>query len=100
MAKPTLKTESLKTPVLKLSREEQKKAALEHQKANELIHQLVVKIISWKSGSSQVNKITTREWTNYRQHILRISKTESPDRVKGKLEATKEAIQNHGGFDF
>lgn len=88
---------------IKLSREEQKKAALEHQKQNEQIHQLVVKIISWKSGSlgsSCLNKITNREWSNYRQHILKISKTESPDRVKGKLEATREAIQNHDGFDF
>ncbi len=89
----------------KLSKEEQKAVALENHQANERIHSLVVKIISWKAGLldgasiSQSNKITQSEWGRYRQHILKISKIESVDRVKGRLKETQQAIQKHGGFE-
>jgi len=92
-------------PKVKLSKEEQKQAALLAHEANEKIHSLVVKIISWKAGIldgaviTQSNKITKREWEKYRQHILRISKIDSVEKVKSKLKETQEAIQSHGGFE-
>ncbi len=92
----------MQRPSLALTREQQKLATLEHQKQNEQIHQLVVKIISWKSGAGASSpnsaKITPKEWSSYKKHILTISKIESPERIKSKLEAVKEAIQNRDGF--
>lgn len=88
----------------KLTRDEQKAIALENQKAKEKIHDLVVKIISWKSGLhegasvSSDNKISPREWSSYKSHILSISKLDSESKVKDKLQEIYTAIKNHGGF--
>ena len=90
---------------MKSSKEDQKAALLENREANERIHNLVIKIISWRSGIldgaiiDHSNKITRTEWSKYQKHIITISKTDSAEKVKGKLKETKEAIQAHGGFD-
>jgi hypothetical protein len=94
------------TPKPKLTKEEQKAATKEAHEASERIHSLVVKIISWKAGIldgaviTESNKITKREWEKYRQHILRISKTESVEKVKDRLKETQQSIQSHNGFEF
>lgn len=75
------------------------------QEKQRVIHNLVVKVISWKAGLldgatiQQNNKITSKEWGSYKQHILRISKIDSLERVKNKLRDTQEAIKAHGGFE-
>ncbi len=88
----------------RLTKEEQKLAILENQRLHELTHQLVVKIIIWKSGKldstsiTKSNKVTPQEWNKYQNHMLNISKTESVERVKDKLNQTKQDIRDHGGF--
>ncbi len=89
----------------KLSKEDKKQAALENHEENERIHALVVKIISWRSGIldgaiiQKNNKVTPKEWEEYKKHLLRISKVESPERVKEKLNDTYESIKKRGGFE-
>lgn len=74
-----------------------------HQ-AREVIHFLVLKINSWKFGLLEGalikpdNKITSKEWRDYTNHITGISKTESVEKVKRRLSDTHEAIKSHGGF--
>lgn len=91
-------------PSVKLSKEEQKEKILKSQADNEKKFKLVVKIINWKTGlkngaSTQPDdKITSYEWQCYKQHLVEISKA-NPDKVKGKLEETYEAIKLHGGFE-
>lgn len=92
-------------PTTKLSKEELKAIALEKFKANELIHSLVVKIISWRTGLvegtmiSDTNKVTNREWNTYRKHLLLISKIEGVVKVKIKLKETFQKIKDRGGFE-
>ncbi len=77
----------------------------ENHEESERIHNMVVKIISWKSGLvdgaviNKTNKITPKEWDAYRQHILTISKITSPEKVKAKLAETFKAIKKNGGFE-
>lgn len=88
----------------KLSQEEKKAIAQENHEQNEKIHQLVVKIISWRSGIldgaviQRDNKVTPKEWDDYKKHLIRISKVDTPERVKEKLTDTFESIKKHGGF--
>lgn len=88
----------------KQTKDERARALMEKQKANENIHNLVLKIISWKFGPlegafiSEEDKISAYEWNSYKTHILNISKTESVETVKEKLQKTREAILNHNGF--
>ena len=92
-------------PKAKLTKEEQKAVLLKNHIASEKIHNLVVKIISWRfgilEGASIIdsNKITQKEWDKYRKHILSISKVESAERVKEKLKETQASIQQNGGFE-
>lgn len=87
-----------------LNKESQRQAALENHKANEAIHALVIKIISWKTGileGSAVgsdDKISLSEWEKYKQHLLSISKSEREKVVLGKLSLIHDAIESHGGF--
>lgn len=89
----------------KLTKEEKKIQAQENHEENERIHALVVKIISWRSGLldgaiiQEQNKITPKEWDEYKKHLLRISKVESPEKVKEKINNTYEAIKKRGGFE-
>lgn len=88
----------------KLSKEEQKLQILENQRLNEITHKLVVKIIIWKSGKldgtslTKNDKINKQEWGDYVKHMLNISKIESVERVKNKINETKLAIKLNGGF--
>lgn len=88
----------------RLSKEEQKLQILENQRLNEITHNLVVKIIIWRSGKLDgtnllaSNKITPKEWATYKKHMLNISKIESVEKVKAKIEETRQAIKANGGF--
>ena len=88
----------------KQTKDERNLALLEKQKANEITHNLVLKIISWKSGPmagariSEDNKISPKEWSAYKAHIMNISKTESVERVKERIQKTHDAIKSHNGF--
>ena len=90
---------------VKLTKEEKKVIAQENHEESERIHALVVKIISWRSGLldgaviQESNKITAKEWDEYKKHLLRISKVESPERVKEKLNETYESIKKRDGFE-
>lgn len=89
----------------KLSKEEQKLAAIEAHEVNERMHYLVVKIISWKTGPlegaviKETDKITPDEWKKYSQHLMDISKSDSEKRIQRKLQEVHEAIAAHGGFE-
>ncbi len=85
-----------------INRDDRKQQLLANHKESEKIHKLVVKIISWKTGngvkSDKGNKISPTEWGNYKKHLLRISKTESKERVLEKIKAIHLAIKSHNGF--
>jgi len=89
----------------KLTKEEKKQHQQENHEASERILNLVVKIISWKSGLMEgatiknTNKITPEEWKRYKKHLLEISKTDHEDKTKLKLEKVYEAIKSNGGFE-
>lgn len=84
--------------------DDRKLALLKAQAAKDKLFKLVVKIISWESGSldsavvKSLNKITETEWLNYRKYTLNISTSQSLDKVKEKLSQTYKNIQAHGGF--
>ncbi len=88
----------------KRTKEEQKQIALDNHIANEKIHSLVVKIISWKAGirngdqTKYMGKVTPEEWKEYKKHIIKISTSESPERVLDKLKKTEQSIQDNNGF--
>lgn len=90
---------------VRLSKEEQKLAVLKNHLANEKIHNLVVKVISWKFGIlegasiSEENKVTKKEWNEYKRHILNISKIEDVEKVENKLKDVHNSIKLHGGFE-
>lgn len=88
-----------------LTEAEQKKlATLATQEANKAIHDLVIKVINWKSGfltgsfTNRANKITNKEWADYRKHLLKISQTQPRTKVLAKLTEVENAIKKNGGF--
>lgn len=87
------------------NKDERKLAALEAQKAKEKMFKLVVKIISWESGSLEsnviqtVDKITPAEWLKYKKHRLGIPTTLDKEKAKEKLDETYNAIKTNGGFE-
>lgn len=89
----------------KLTREQQKDKALQLSQAREKTFTLVSKIISWKTASRDSSsmqsrdKITQQEWSAYKKHLLTISKTESTEVVKAKIESIQVAIEKHQGFE-
>ena len=92
-------------PKTQEQKDAQKIAIMENHEASERIHALVIKIISWKAGLldgaiiNSDNKITKKEWSNYRDHILNISKIESSEKVNSSLKETQESIARNGGFE-
>lgn len=88
-----------------LTKDERKIAALKAQQAKEKTFKLVVKIISWESGSLDslvvraANKITLSEWLQYKKQRMDISTPETRDRAKDKLAQTYNAIKSNGGFE-
>ena len=91
-------------PAAKLTKEEQKLAVLEKHRANEIVHSLVVKIISWKAGLqegaaiSKSNKISPEEWDTYKKYIYAIYKVEGVEKAQKKLDEAEAAIRKNGGF--
>lgn len=86
----------------KLTKEERDIQTQITQAANAETHRLVVKIITWRTGLAEgfsTNKITAEEWERYKKHLLNISKTDSVEKVKGKLKETYDSIKMRGGFE-
>lgn len=87
-----------------LTKEEKKLITLKAQEARDKSFKLVVKIISWETGSMDSNAIKTEnkispvEWATYKRHLLTISKSESVEKVKEKLSQAYKSIKEHGGF--
>lgn len=88
-----------------LSKDERKLIVLKAQAAKEKIFKLVVKIISWESGSldsftvKSSNKITQEEWLQYKKQRMDISTPETRDKAKDKLAQTYNSIKENGGFE-
>lgn len=86
------------------TQDDRKLALLKAQAAKDKLFKLVVKIISWESGSldsvvvKSLNKVTEAEWLNYRRYTLKIATSQSIEKVKEKLAQTYKNIQTHGGF--
>lgn len=86
------------------SKDERKLAVLEAQKIKEQAFKLVVKIISWESGSlgstvvQSTNKITPAEWSQYKKQRMSIATAENRDKAKEKLTQTYNSIKANGGF--
>lgn len=75
-------------------------AAQQHQKAQEALHHLVVKIINWKTGTptNKSDKITPSEWTKYKKHVHMVYQSESPAKIKERIQSTQQLIQKNHGF--
>ena len=85
-------------------KEERKLAVLKAQKTREVAFKLVVKIISWESGSwdsaviQSDNKITSEEWLEYQKQRMGIATIDNRDKAKEKLAQTYSSIKANGGF--
>ncbi len=88
----------------RLSPEEQKLALLEKRRAQEILHSIIVKIISWRAGLQEGasvkkdNKITPLEWKSYKDHVFNMYKADGPDKAHSKIGEAEKAIKDHGGF--
>jgi hypothetical protein len=88
----------------KLSKEERDARNLAKFTIREDIFLLVAKVISWKTGSldsrsmQTEDKISVVEWEQYTKFLLEISKTESVETVKNKLNSIYSAIRKNQGF--
>lgn len=88
-----------------ISKEERKLAVLKAQEARDKVFKLVVKIISWETGSlnslvvKSSDKITSKEWSTYKKHTLAVASSENIERVKQKLIQTFKDIKENGGFE-
>lgn len=86
------------------TKDERDVALLKAQEAREKIFKLVVKIISWESGSldsvvvKSLNKITGQEWLNYKKYTLGIPTSADIQKVKEKLAKTYQNIKDQDGF--
>ncbi|MBI2601059.1 hypothetical protein HYW42_03835 [Candidatus Daviesbacteria bacterium] len=94
----------LKSSLL-MTKDERKLAVLKAQEAREKVFKLVVKIISWETGSQDsivvraANRITSQEWLRYKKHQIGISGTGNIEKVKNRLAQTFQSIKNNGGFE-
>lgn len=83
---------------------ERKLAALKAQAVKEQAFKLVVKIISWESGSLEslviksANKITPDEWLQYKEYRMNLSTTPDKEKVRDNLIQTYNSIKANGGF--
>ncbi len=88
-----------------LTKDEKKLAVLKAQKAKEQAFKLVVKIISWESASldstavKSNNKISHKEWLEYKRQRVGIITPDNKDRIKEKLDLTYNSIKANGGFE-
>lgn len=67
-------------------------------------HKLVVKIITWKDGSSQSTvranyRITAAEWKTYSEHVIKNNTSRSEEKISSSLKETREIIYKNGGFE-
>jgi hypothetical protein len=80
-------------------------AYLEKQEERETWQKIVIKILSWKNGLTDLgminmtNKISSKEWNTYYQGMIKISVTIGKDKTVQKLEEIKKSISKHGGFE-
>lgn len=87
------------------NKEKRKLALIEAQKAKEQAFKIVVKIISWESGSldsnviRSANKITKEEWLQYKKQRMDIATADNKEKAKEKLTATYNSIMSNGGFE-
>ena len=85
--------------------DERKLAVLKAQQARDKAFKLVVKIISWETGSlnslvvKALDKITNQEWLTYKKHTLSISTQENLEKVKRKLAQSYKDIKENNGFE-
>lgn len=90
-------------PPIKI-KNERELAMIKAQAARDKVYKLMIKIISWESGSldsyvvKSLNKITSQEWLNYKKNTLRVSTNDSIEKVKARLTKTYKNIKEHGGF--
>ncbi|MCL5410312.1 MAG: hypothetical protein M1324_00450 [Patescibacteria group bacterium] len=95
----------LQQPSSLLIKDERKLAALKAQKARESAFKIVVKIISWESGTldsaviKSANKITEEEWLKYKKQRMDIATADNRDKAKEKLTLTYNSIKANGGFE-
>jgi hypothetical protein len=87
------------------SKDERKLALIEIQKIREKTFKLLVKILSWESGAmgsivvSTADRITTKEWTEYKGHRTKVLAAYDNDKVKLDFEKTFNSIKANGGFE-
>ena len=85
--------------------DERKLAVLKAQQARDKAFKLVVKIISWETGSlnslvvKSLDKITNQEWLNYKKRTLGVSTSENTEKVKQKIAQSYKNIKENGGFE-
>lgn len=88
-----------------MTKDERNLALLETKKVREKAFKLLVKIISWESGSfaspvvSSGNKITPEEWAEYKKHRKGVFPVFEKDKIKSDLEKTYNSIKINGGFE-
>lgn len=88
-----------------MTKDERSLALLETQRVKEKAFKLLVKIISWESGYlespvvSSANKITPKEWTEYKKHRKGVFPVFDKDRIKSDLEKTYNSIKINDGFE-
>lgn len=86
------------------SRDDRELAILKAQEAKNKLFKLIVKIISWETGSidsvvvRSLNKITNEEWSSYKKHTLKIPTSVSTEKVKEKILQTYKNIKENNGF--
>lgn len=87
------------------NKDERKLALLKAQQEKEKMFKLMVKIISWESGSldsntvRSENKITQKEWLEYKKQRMSIATIYDKDKAKKKLTLTFNSIKANGGFE-
>ena len=87
--------------MIPVTKDERKLAVLKAQEARDKIFKLVVKIISWETGSlnsivvRSLDKITNQEWSNYKKHTLGLSNSETFEKAKQKIAQTYRQIKEH-----
>ncbi len=83
----------------------QKNKAINDEKAQEreLWFKTVIKVISWKEGSSKTKQVTAekiseKEWIAYCKQTFKINTSSQKSTTQKKLDEIEELIKKHGGF--
>ncbi len=80
---------------------DKKEAAKLKAEQRQQVHNLVVKIINWRSDVKlkPTSKITSKEWKKYCEHTYTIATPENVLKAKEKLKEVRGMIQKQGGFE-